>query len=103
VLFDPTNRDHWVGVKKAEKEILEYVESIGGVITAEHGLGYVKNIYVEKAVGEVKLRLDREIKRVFDPDNILNPGKMGLDSVERDDNVQFMYDEYVTDSELWGR
>ena len=103
VLFDPTNRDHWVGVKKAEKEILEYVESIGGVITAEHGLGYVKNIYVEKAVGRLKLKLDREIKRVFDPDNILNPGKMGLDTVERDDNVQFMYDEYVTDSELWGR
>ena len=34
--------------------------------------------------------------------NILNPGKMGLDTAERDDNVQFMYDEYVSDSELWG-
>ena len=103
VLFDPTNRDHWIGVKKAEKEILEYVESIGGVITAEHGLGYVKNIYVEQAVGKVKLKLDREIKRIFDPDNILNPGKMGLDTVERDENVRFLYDEYVTDSELWGQ
>ena len=102
VLFDPTNREHWIGVKKAEKEILEYVESIGGVITAEHGLGYVKNIYVEHAVGQLKLKLDREIKRVFDPDNILNPGKMGLDTTERDTDVQFMYDEYVTDSELWG-
>ena len=102
VLFNPTNREHWIGVKKAEKEILEYVESIGGVITAEHGLGYVKNIYVEHAVGQLKLKLDREIKRVFDPDNILNPGKMGLDTTERDTDVQFMYDEYVTDSELWG-
>ena len=102
VLFDPTNRDHWVGVKKAEKEILDYVESIGGIITAEHGLGYVKNIYVEKAIGPLKLKLDREIKRIFDPANILNPGKMGLDTDERDSNVQFMYDEYVTDNELWG-
>ncbi len=102
VLFDPMNRDHWIGVKKAEKEIIDYVDSIGGVLTAEHGLGYVKNIYVEQAVGNLKLKLDREIKRIFDPDNILNPGKMGLDTNERDADVQFMYDEYVADTELWG-
>ena len=102
VLFDPLNREHWIGVKKAEKEILNYVESIGGVITAEHGLGYVKNIYVEQAIGGLKLKLDRAIKRIFDPENILNPGKMGLDTNERDADVQFMYDEYISDSELWG-
>jgi glycolate oxidase subunit GlcD len=102
VLFDPTSREHWIGVKRSEKEILDYVESIGGVITAEHGLGYVKNIYVEQAVGTLKLKLDREIKRVFDPTNILNPGKMALDTNERDVDVQFMYDEYISDDELWG-
>ncbi len=102
VLFDPLNREHWIGVKNAEKEILDYVHSIDGVITAEHGLGYVKNIYVEQAVGGLKLKLDREIKRIFDPENILNPGKMGLDTNERDADVQFMYDEYISDGELWG-
>lgn len=102
VLFDPMNRDHWIGVKKAEKEIIDYVESIGGVTSAEHGFGYVKNIYVEQAVGSLKLRLDRAIKRIFDPNNILNPGKLGLDTTERDVDVEFIHDEYVPDSELWG-
>ncbi len=101
ILFDPLKREHWIGVKRAEKEIIEYVEGIGGVITAEHGFGYVKNIYVEKAVGEVKLRLDREIKRIFDPNNILNPGKLGINNATRDENIEFMHEAYVSDSELW--
>ena len=102
VLFDPLNRKHWIGVKQAEKEIIDYVESIGGVATAEHGFGYVKNIYVRKAVGDAKLRLDREIKRIFDPNSILNPGKLGLDTDARDTDVEFIHEAYVTDSELWG-
>jgi glycolate oxidase len=102
VLFDPMNREHWIGVKEAEKEIIEYVESVGGVATAEHGFGYVKNIYVRRAVGDAKMKLDRSIKRIFDPNNILNPGKLGLDTEERDADIEFVHEEYVTDSELWG-
>jgi glycolate oxidase len=102
VLFDPNNRKHWIGVKEAEKEIVDYVESIGGVITAEHGFGYVKNIYVRKAVGDVKIGLDQKIKKVFDPNNILNPGKLGLDTEVRDDDIEFIHDAYITDRDLWG-
>jgi glycolate oxidase subunit GlcD len=101
VLFDPQNRDHWKGVKESEREILDYVRSVGGIVSAEHGFGYVKNIYVEDAVGPEKLRLDREIKRIFDPKKILNPGKLGLDTTNRDEDVEYMYDEYVKDNELW--
>ena len=101
VLFDPQNREHWKGVKESEKEILDYVGSVGGVVSAEHGFGYVKNIYVEDAVGPEKLKLDREIKQIFDPKKILNPGKLGLDTTKRDVGVEYMYDEYVKDNELW--
>ncbi len=101
ILFDPNDRHHWIGVKEAEKEIIDYVESIGGVTTAEHGFGYVKNIYVRKAVGDVKMALDKEIKSVFDPLHILNPGKMGLDTEARDDDMKYIHESYVTDSEIW--
>jgi glycolate oxidase len=101
ILFDPDDRQHWIGVKEAEKDIIDYVESIGGVITAEHGFGYVKNIYVRKAVGDIKIELDRKVKKVFDSHGILNPGKLGLDAETRDDDVEFMHDAYVTDRELW--
>ena len=101
VLFDPTNRQQWIGVKEAEKEIVDYIGSIGGVATAEHGFGYVKNIYVRKAVGDVKMALDQEIKKVFDPYGILNPGKMGLDTENRDNDMKYVHDAYVTDRELW--
>jgi glycolate oxidase len=101
ILFDPNDRQHWIGVKEAEKEIIGYVEEIGGVITAEHGFGYVKNIYVRKALGEVKIALDRKIKNMFDPHGILNPGKLGLDTENRDNDVEYVHDAYVTDRELW--
>ncbi|TFG30525.1 FAD-binding protein [Candidatus Thorarchaeota archaeon] len=102
VLFDPMNREHWIGVKEAEKEIIDYVEHIGGVATAEHGFGYVKNIYVRRAVGDTKLKLDQKIKRIFDPSNILNPGKLGLDTDARDVDIEFMHEAYVSDDEIWG-
>jgi glycolate oxidase len=101
ILFDTNDRQHWIGVKEAEKEIIGYVEEIGGVITAEHGFGYVKNIYVRKALGEVKIALDRKIKNMFDPHGILNPGKLGLDTENRDNDVEYVHDAYVTDRELW--
>ncbi len=103
VIIDPENEDHWVSLKKAEREVIEYVTGIGGVITAEHGFGYVKNNYVREAVGAVKLELDRRIKRIFDPHGILNPGKMALDTEERDAEVKYSYPAYVSDQDVEGR
>ncbi len=101
VLIDPKSSDHWAGMKKAEREIIDYVQSIGGILTAEHGLGYVRNPYVRNALGDKALHFDRKIKQLFDPQGILNPGKMGLDREERDEGVQFTYPAYVEDKELW--
>ncbi|MBA7578908.1 putative FAD-linked oxidoreductase [subsurface metagenome] len=100
VLMDPNNSEHWNAMKLAEKEILEYVISIGGIISAEHGFGYVKNNFIRKAVGDTKLNLDQRIKQIFDPKGILNPGKMGLDTDERDEDIEFVFSAYVADKDI---
>jgi glycolate oxidase len=57
-------------------EIYELGTSLGGTISGEHGIGYLKKPYFVSAVGAPKLELMKRIKRAFDPNNILNPGKI---------------------------
>ena len=45
-----------------------------GSITGEHGVGKVRNKRMNLQFSEAELRLMKEIKRIFDPNNILNPG-----------------------------
>lgn len=49
---------------------------LGGQISGEHGIGMGKVAYLEQSVGPVNIRLMQEIKKVFDPKLILNPGKV---------------------------
>lgn len=49
---------------------------LGGTISGEHGIGYVKAAYMDYAVDPATLEIMKNIKRVFDPNGILNPGKM---------------------------
>ncbi len=49
---------------------------LGGTLTGEHGVGLTKMDYMRLEVGETEMRLMREIKRTFDPNDVLNPGKM---------------------------
>ena len=58
------------------EELYEAAVRLGGVISGEHGIGYVKRRYLAKYLDPEALRLMREIKRVFDPNNILNPDKL---------------------------
>lgn len=52
------------------------VLELGGLPSAEHGIGLVKKPYLEKMTADVNLKYMRAIKAVFDPDNRLNPGKI---------------------------
>lgn len=61
---------------KAITEIFEEVVRLGGTISGEHGIGYVQRPYMHIAFPELTLNLMREIKKVFDPKGILNPGKI---------------------------
>ena len=48
----------------------------GGQVSGEHGIGVAKINYLRKSVGPVNMRLMQDIKKAFDPNLILNPGKV---------------------------
>lgn len=57
-------------------EIFKLTTSLGGTLSGEHGIGIAKKPYMHYAMSEVNLQLMRGIKKVFDPNGILNPGKI---------------------------
>ena len=61
---------------KAIRELFTHVVELGGTISGEHGIGLVQKPYMDIAFPEVTLQLMRDIKKVFDPNGILNPGKI---------------------------
>jgi glycolate oxidase len=65
---------------KMKKEIYNAGVSLGGVITGEHGIGRIRIEYLCLVLSRKEIELQRAIKKVFDPNNILNPGKV-LDQV----------------------
>ncbi len=58
------------------KEIFQLTVSLGGTLSGEHGIGYVQKDYMPIKFSEVHLSIMRGIKKVFDPNNIMNPGKV---------------------------
>jgi len=50
--------------------------SLGGTISGEHGLGFAKKDYLPIADSAGKIELMKRIKRAFDPNGIMNPGKI---------------------------
>jgi glycolate oxidase len=75
ILMDTTHGEQWDAARKAVAEIYEYVRSVGGTTSAEHGIGLSK-APAFKQEKEASLELMRAVKRAFDPNNILNPGKL---------------------------
>jgi glycolate oxidase len=61
---------------KATQELLELAISLGGLISGEHGIGLAKKKYLPLVMSKTQIKLMQGIKRVFDPHNILNPGKI---------------------------
>lgn len=71
------DRADWLPARRAfTEELLEFVLARGGEVTAEHGIGMERRDRMHKAVGPAELELMRALKRAWDPDNILNPGKV---------------------------
>ena len=75
ILMDTNRKDQWASAKKAITEIYDYVRSVNGTTSAEHGIGLSKaeSFKIEKANS---LNTLNAIKKALDPNNILNPGKM---------------------------
>jgi glycolate oxidase len=65
----------------AIRELFTEVVKLGGTISGEHGIGLVQKPYMDLAFSPTGIDLMRSIKRVFDPKNLLNPGKILPDEV----------------------
>ena len=63
---------------KAIEEIFQLVVDMGGTLSGEHGIGLSKAPFMDIAFNKQESQLFADIKKAFDPNNILNPGKMGL-------------------------
>jgi glycolate oxidase len=76
ILFDPRRPGDLEKTKAAGEEILTRCISVGGSITGEHGVGMEKNEMMDRLFSDQTLDMMRNFKRLFDPDNRLNPGKV---------------------------
>ena len=74
---DALNDADWAATKSAlfDRMYQKSVE-LGGLVSGEHGIGYAKKPYLHRQYGETPIALMQGIKQVFDPKNILNPGKV---------------------------
>jgi glycolate oxidase len=76
ILFDARKPGDLEKAQAAGAEILEYCLSVGGSITGEHGVGMEKNEMMARQFKPETLETMGAFKRLFDPDNRLNPGKV---------------------------
>lgn len=74
--LDFNNKKEYENYKLAKSKIYELTIQLGGTISGEHGIGREKREHIAKVVSSNALNYMREIKKVFDPNNILNPFKI---------------------------
>jgi glycolate oxidase len=79
ISFDGTNSEEVKRVEKASEELFKKVIALGGTLTGEHGIGLAKAPFMSLEHDDVAMGVMRSLKRLFDPNNILNPGKMALE------------------------
>ena len=73
---DMSDFDWNIRLKEGIKEIFALTVSLGGTLSGEHGIGWVQKEYMQIKFAQVNIDLMKGIKAVFDPQNILNPGKI---------------------------
>jgi len=94
VIMDPTKREEWAELKEIGKEFIDLALRHRGTLSAEHGLGIAKAPFIVKELGRSHAVM-KTIKESLDPDNILNPGKMGFDGKIKDVFDHSAYKEFI--------
>ena len=79
ICYDGTDEDETKRVEIASEELFKRAIELGGTLTGEHGIGLSKAPYIRLEHSDVSMEVMASLKRLFDPNNILNPGKMGLE------------------------
>lgn len=75
-LTDEKNHEEMERVEAAMIEIFDFAIGVGGTITGEHGVGLAKKPFLGRQFPEGSMNLLRALKKAWDPENILNPGKI---------------------------
>lgn len=76
VKADMSDEDWKHKLPQGIREVFKEVVAMGGTISGEHGIGLAQKEYMDIAFNEAQLQLMKSIKQLFDPNNILNPGKI---------------------------
>ncbi len=76
VVFDESDADEFRRARTAYDDIMAAGLALGGTSTGEHGIGTLKRDWLTRELDAVSLELQRGLKRLFDPKNLLNPGKV---------------------------
>lgn len=79
VMVDGSDPEQVKIAYKAIEEVFQATVDLGGTLSGEHGIGLAKAPYMGMAFSDEEMLLFKSIKKAFDPNNILNPAKMGLD------------------------
>ena len=74
-LFTPGDADETERADAACHELFDLALRLGGTVSGEHGIGWLKRGQLERQLGPVGYDLHLRIKQAFDPKNLLNPGK----------------------------
>ena len=73
------------------QDVATLVKKYGGSLSGEHGDGIVRSEFIEQMVGEKNYQLFKEVKTLFDPNTIFNPGKI-VDALPMDQNLRYEID-----------
>ena len=76
ILVDPSDADAMARAARAERRLFEAVVRLEGSISGEHGIGFSKAPFIGLELSPDTIALMRRLKRAFDPNGILNPGKI---------------------------
>ena len=76
IMIDKRKEEEVNKANKAVQEIFQATLDLGGTLSGEHGIGITKAPYLKMELGDLGIAIMKKIKRVFDPNNILNPGKV---------------------------
>jgi glycolate oxidase len=76
IMLDKKNEAELKKAEGAVEALFDYTLRLGGTISGEHGIGITKAPYLAKEIGNDAMNLMKKIKKLFDPNGILNPGKI---------------------------
>lgn len=76
IMYDKKDMAEREGAEAAVREVFELALSLGGTISGEHGVGVTKAPYLDMELSPVAIDIMRKIKKAFDPNGVLNPGKI---------------------------